>query len=43
MNTVGGIKKIKVGFSMEKSRIIASIPTKAKNCVLKNNGIFEKF
>jgi len=28
---------------MKDARIIAAIPTKAENCVLKNNGIFEKF
>lgn len=28
---------------MKEARIIAAIPTKAENCVLKNNGIFEKF
>lgn len=28
---------------MKDARIIAAIPTKAETCVLKNNGIFEKF
>ena len=28
---------------MKDARIIAALPTKAENCVLKNNGIFEKF
>ncbi len=28
---------------MKDGSIIAAIPTKAENCVLKNNGIFEKF
>nr|WP_319374929.1 anaerobic ribonucleoside-triphosphate reductase [uncultured Methanobacterium sp.] len=28
---------------MKDARIIAAIPTKAENCVLKNNGIYEKF
>jgi ribonucleoside-triphosphate reductase (formate) len=28
---------------MKDSRIIAALPTKAETCVLKNNGIFEKF
>ena len=28
---------------MKDARIIAAIPTKAETCVVKNNGIFEKF
>ena len=28
---------------MKDARIIAAIPTKAETCVLKNNGIYEKF
>ena len=28
---------------MKDARIIAALPTKAHSCVLKNNGIFERF